>query len=240
MVGEERGCQNGTAMIGFPNRQAAARFGLGLMLAGLAALGWGCARTAAPSLAPAAEGVFETGVASWYGPGFQGRPTSSRETYDMEAMTAAHRSLPFQTQVLVTNLENGLSAKVRINDRGPFVDNRIIDLSLAAARRLAIVGPGTARVSLRILDSPEAWGPSRFAVQAGAYLVRDNAEACAGKLMDAYPDLEILSGDGPGSRLYRVRIPARGRREAERIAAELEARGLAALVLELPSIVPSH
>ncbi len=221
-------------MIGSPIRQAGARLGSCLMLAFLAALGGACARAASPSLAPAPDGVFETGVASWYGPGFQGRPTSSREIYDMEAMTAAHRSLPFQTRVLVTNLENGLSARVRINDRGPFVDDRIIDLSLAAARRLDIVGPGTARVSLRILDSPGARGPSSFAVQAGAYLIQDNAEACAERLRSAYPGLEILGRDGPGRALYRVRIPARGRSEAERIAADLEARGLAALVLEIP------
>ncbi len=221
-------------MIERTRHQETARFGSWLILAGLGVLGFGCARVAAPAMAPAAACVYETGVASWYGPGFQGRPTSNRETYDMEAMTAAHRSLPFQTRVLVTNVENGLSTEVRINDRGPFVDNRIIDLSLAAARRLNMIGPGTARVSLRILDGPDAPAPSRFAVQAGAFLVRDNAEACAERLTEDYPETEIQRCDGRGSPLYRVRIPARDRENAGRIAAELDARGLAALVLEIP------
>lgn len=101
-----------------------------------------------------AQGYREVGVASWYGPGFHNRPTSSGERFDQEAMTAAHRSLPLGTRVRVTNLENGRSVVVRINDRGPFRDirNRIIDLSYRAARELRIVAPGTSRVEVRALD----------------------------------------------------------------------------------------
>lgn len=101
-----------------------------------------------------ADGYREVGVASWYGPGFHNRPTSSGERFDQEAMTAAHRSLPLGTRVRVTNLENGTSVEVRINDRGPFrdVSRRIIDLSYGAARKLRIVAPGTARVEVRALD----------------------------------------------------------------------------------------
>lgn len=98
------------------------------------------------------EGYEAEGMASWYGEAFQGRRTSSGEPYDMYAMTAAHRTLPIPTYVEVTNLENGRTAVVRINDRGPFHDGRIIDLSYAAARKLGVVGPGTARVRVRALE----------------------------------------------------------------------------------------
>ncbi|MDD8025874.1 MAG: septal ring lytic transglycosylase RlpA family protein [Acidobacteriota bacterium] len=197
----------------------------------------GCSRVHAPATGPTIPGTVENGVASWYGPGFQGRLTSSREIYDMEGMTAAHRTLPFNTRVLVTNLENGLAVEVRINDRGPFVAGRIIDLSLAAARRIGMVGPGTARVRLRILDSPEARPPSRFAVQAGAFEEEETAAGWAARLRPDYPDVELQSGRVGGRVFFRVRIPARDREEAERIAGELSSRGVSALVLEL-SLTP--
>ncbi len=97
-------------------------------------------------------GYEAEGMASWYGEEFQGRRTSSGEPYDMYAMTAAHRTLPIPTYVEVTNLENGRTAVVRVNDRGPFHADRIIDLSYAAARKLGIVGPGTAHVRVRALE----------------------------------------------------------------------------------------
>ena len=98
------------------------------------------------------EGYVAEGLASWYGEEFQGKPTSSGEPYDMYLMTAAHRTLPIPTYVEVTNLENGRVAVVRVNDRGPFHDDRIIDLSYVAARKLGVVGPGTARVRVRALE----------------------------------------------------------------------------------------
>ena len=105
-------------------------------------------------------GYDEQGVASWYGEPFHGRRTSSGETYDMHKLSAAHRSLPLPTYVEVTNLDNGRRIVVRINDRGPFHDGRIIDLSYAAARKLDIVGPGTAPVRVRALDPPAAERPN--------------------------------------------------------------------------------
>lgn len=102
-----------------------------------------------------ARGYRETGVASWYGPGFHGKKTSNGERYDQNAMTAAHKLLPFGTRLRVTNLGNGRSVIVRINDRGPFVGTRIIDLSKEAARRLHMIGSGTARVSLVALGEGE-------------------------------------------------------------------------------------
>lgn len=100
------------------------------------------------------KGYDEVGIASWYGPGFHGRRTSSGDTYDQNAMTAAHTVLPLPTYVEVTNLSNGRKVIVRVNDRGPFHDGRIIDLSYVAAVKLGIVQAGTARVRVRALDPP--------------------------------------------------------------------------------------
>ena len=96
--------------------------------------------------------VIEEGIASYYADEFDGRKTSNGEIYDMHAMTAAHPTLPFNTKVKVTNLENGMSVVVRINDRGPFKDNRIIDLSYGAAKAVAMIGPGTVRVRIEIVE----------------------------------------------------------------------------------------
>jgi rare lipoprotein A len=113
----------------------------------------GCA-TGRVSRGDAVGGLERRGIASWYGRQHQGKPTASGEIYDMNGFTAAHRTLPFGTWVRVTNLANGRSVDVRINDRGPWVDGRIIDLSYAAARRLEAIGPGLVRVELTILQPP--------------------------------------------------------------------------------------
>src|SRR6058998_168327 len=110
----------------------------------------GCSFVRAPSPPPVVDGV-QIGVASWYGPGFHGNRTANGEIYDQYELTAAHPSLPLGTRVMVTNLANGRSVDVRINDRGPFVDGRAIDLSYAAARTIRMVGPGTARVRIEVL-----------------------------------------------------------------------------------------
>lgn len=100
------------------------------------------------------EGWTQQGVASWYGEPFHGRTTASGERYDMYAATAAHRVLPFGARVRIHNLDNGRQTVLRINDRGPFVDGRIIDVSLAGARELGLVGPGTARVIVEVVEAP--------------------------------------------------------------------------------------
>ncbi len=104
-----------------------------------------------PAPVSAEAGASQKGIASWYGPGFHGRRTANGEIYNQFAMTAAHQTLPADTRVRVTNLTNGRSCVVRINDRGPFVDDRIIDLSYAAAREIEMIGPGTAPVRLEVL-----------------------------------------------------------------------------------------
>ncbi len=99
-------------------------------------------------------GWEEEGVASWYGEPFHGRTTASGETYDMEALTAAHPTLPFGTRVRVRNLENRREVQLRVNDRGPFVRGRVIDVSRRGARELGLLGPGTARVRITVLEAP--------------------------------------------------------------------------------------
>lgn len=104
------------------------------------------------------EGFSEKGIASWYGSDFHGRNTSSGESYDMYQMTAAHKTLPLPTYVSVNNLDNGRTLIVKVNDRGPFIEGRVIDLSYAAAYRLGVTGPGTANVEITALD-PAATEP---------------------------------------------------------------------------------
>lgn len=103
---------------------------------------------------PARIGETETGIASWYGVPYHGRRSANGEIYDMEKLTAAHRTLPFDTWLEVTNLTNNKRVDVRITDRGPFVHGRIIDLSLAAARQLGMVGPGIVRVRIKVIRKP--------------------------------------------------------------------------------------
>ena len=117
-----------------------------------------------------AQGYVERGVASWYGPGFHGKRTSSGEPYDMYAMTAAHTTLPLPTYLYVTNLVNGRTAILRVNDRGPFEKNRLIDLSYAGAKRLGLDGPGTALVEVQALDpaAPSSWPSGAVTLVAAA------------------------------------------------------------------------
>jgi len=115
--------------------------------------GTGCSLLRREPAPPPVIGGVQTGVASWYGPGFHGRPTASGERFDQWKLTAAHRTLPFGTRAMVTSLDNGRSVEVRINDRGPFVGGRIVDLSRAAAQSLHMIGPGLMRVRLEVLDT---------------------------------------------------------------------------------------
>jgi rare lipoprotein A len=113
-----------------------------------------------------AVGHVQKGIASWYGPGFHGKKTSSGEKYDMYSLTAAHNVLPMNTLVKVTNLANNKAVVVRINDRGPFIDDRIIDLSYGAARELGMLRPGTAPVHLAVLDARDTAKPTQYVAQA--------------------------------------------------------------------------
>jgi rare lipoprotein A len=189
----------------------------------------------------------ERGVASWYGPGFHELMTSTHEPYDMYGMTAAHRTLPLPAYVRVTNLQNGRSVVVRVNDRGPFVGNRIIDLSYSAALRLDMLRNGTAMVEVRAIDpvatgAPLAGGSpavpagpaptpalrAALFVQAGAFADPANAERLAEKLRGGtYGRIFVRADVIAGRRMYRVRIgPVPDVPEFDRIIAALERDGV--------------
>jgi rare lipoprotein A len=141
-------------------------------------------------------GQTERGVASWYGPPYHGRQAADGEIYDMETLVAAHRTLPFQTMVRVQNLTNGKTVDVRIIDRGPFVGNRIIDLSKAAARQIELLGPGTGQVELTILSAPSNITSGLFAVQIGAFRERSNADRAQQRMQAAYGAAKIVERAG--------------------------------------------
>ena len=149
---------------------------------------------------------IQDGVASWYGPKFHGKRTSNNEIYDMYGMTAAHKTLPFNTVVKVVNLKNGREAVVRINDRGPFVNNRIIDLSFSAALKLDMTERGTAQIRLKVLNpninTLENAKSSRYSVQIGIYREKANSE----NLVRLISNGRIESVTKEGSLFYKVVI----------------------------------
>jgi len=183
------------------------------MLIALLAIGaTACARKTAAHVPPRI-GATQTGAASWYGVPYDGRPAASGEIYDMNQLTAAHRTLPFGAVVEVTDLENGKQVDVRITDRGPFVDGRIIDLSFAAARELDMLRAGIARVTLKVISTPapEADPPARrrptqiYTVQAGAFSDRDRAESFRSSLANRFDEVRVR---GP-SPLWHVLVGQR-------------------------------
>jgi len=167
---------------------------------------------------PDSKGFRQLGIASWYGEDFHGKKTSSGETYDMYALTGAHKTLPLGTFVRVHNLENNRQVELRINDRGPFVRDRIIDLSYTAAKEIGIVGPGTARVEVVALATPAVTdgGTPRyepvdlhagnFTFQVGAFVNRENAERLTIKLGQKYKNAHITVYDRGDQVFYRVRV----------------------------------
>jgi rare lipoprotein A len=200
-------------------------------LAALALLA-GCSRAmmTTPSVPPAA-GTEEVGMASWYGAPHHGRRTASGEVFDMHQLTAAHRTLPFGTRLLVTNRDTSQSAEVRVNDRGPFVEGRILDVSYAAGRLLGAVGPGIIPVRVRVLSLParSSSGDGPYTVQIGSFTTRTRAEA----LRDAVTGATIAETSVAGETVYRVRVGAYpDRAQAAAAARDLTTRGYQALVVE--------
>lgn len=164
----------------------------------------------------AADGYSEKGLASWYGRPFHGRKAASGETYDMFALTAAHRVLPMGTRVEVKNLQNGQTVYVRINDRGPFVAGRVIDLSYAAAKKIGMVGPGTAMVRLTAVGQTAAGGKKAveplkigpLTVQIGAFTNQANARRLAQELDKRYGEGQsrVITVDQGGTTYHRVQV----------------------------------
>jgi rare lipoprotein A len=163
------------------------------------------ARTVPPR--PVAPGYTETGIASWYGHPYHGRPAADGEIYDMEKMTAAHRTLPFNTWVRVENLTNSKSVEVRITDRGPFVGRRIVEVSHAAAEALGMIGPGTARVRLVVVRAPQSVAAGTFAVQIGAYENRSSAERMRALMASRYGSARLVLREG-NPNVWRVLVGA--------------------------------
>ena len=161
----------------------------------------------------------ETGMASWYGPPYHNRQSSSGEIYDMSAMTAAHRTLPLNSVVRVTNLRTGAATMVRITDRGPFVEGRVIDLSLAAAKAIDVWRPGTAPVRLDVLDTPASLDSGgRWCVQIGAFHEHRAAEELSEHLSRRYLTAKVLDFPSPaGDWWVRVRVLNDDRARAEEI-----------------------
>lgn len=182
------------------------------------------------------DGFREEGVASWYGRDFHGKPTSSGEVYDMHELTAAHKTLPIPTWVEVTNLQNGKRVIVKVNDRGPFIDGRVIDLSLRAAEEIDMINAGTAPVQVRALgtssyaptggalaandsrggfsiisdaraESPAVASARSFYLQVGAYSDRNNAMRVADQLKrDGFANSFVLTTGDGRARMHRVRV----------------------------------
>lgn len=203
-------------------------------------------------LLPTAEGHVERGLASWYGPGFHGERTSSGEPYDMYAMTAAHKTLPIPAYAEVTNLRNGRRVVVRINDRGPFIGDRIIDLSYTAAWKLDMLREGTAPVEMRVITprppaatvSTAATAPAPMAapmipatpaavvvsqwLQIGSFTQRDNAERLLARLAAAgITAARIDVRDDGGRVLHRVRVgPLSGAAELDDYVERLRLLGI--------------
>ena len=160
----------------------------------------------------------ETGIASWYGYPFHGRRAAGGEIYDMEKFTAAHRTLRFNTRVRVVNLSNAKVVDVRINDRGPFVDGRIIDLSKAAAGTIDLIRPGITPVRVDVIDAPAASLDDHFAVQVGAFQERDNAERCLELMRSRYGFARLTARDGDPV-LWRVQVGSMPTKERARTLA---------------------
>jgi len=200
-----------------------------------AALLTGCARgplTSVPPPEPIPAG--EEGIASWYGPGFHGRRTTSGEIYNQHDLTAAHRTLPLGTRVAVTNLHNGRVANVRINDRGPFVEERIIDLSHAAALKLDMIEAGTAKVRIELVGSELPTLPRvKYEVQVGAFADPQRAAELQERLRARFEDVRLTTREAPDGEYWRVRIgPYEQREEAASAARRVSQLGFPALVVE--------
>lgn len=193
-----------------------------------------------PILPEAAADYKEVGIASWYGEEFHGLPTTTGEIYNMYDFTAAHKTLPLGLFVKVKNLENNREVILRLNDRGPFVDGRIIDLSYAAAKELDMIKKGTAKVEVEVLGypvydgdrlyfrKPDSYDAPFYRIQIGAFKVKENAERLAKSFLDRDIEVKIVEFQSREGLFYRVRVGSFKKiEEAERYQKELKKLGFA-------------
>lgn len=211
-------------------------------------------QVALPPPTPARVGAVQVGMASWYGHPYHGRTTSNGETYDMNELTAAHLSLPFDTTVRVTNLVNGRSLDLRINDRGPFLKSRVIDVSRAAAERLGMIAQGTAKVRVEVVATPEmtksaTWRPaslasspsstacdgSRHGVQVGSFHDPRNADEALAGIASQYAGARIVVADSAAGTLYRVVVAAPDSTAARQMLQRLQSDGRDGFITRIPA-----
>jgi rare lipoprotein A len=172
-----------------------------------------------PIIAPEKPIYTELGIASWYGPPYHNRRAANGELYDMNQMTGAHRTLPLNSMVRVTNVKTGSSTTVRITDRGPFIGERMLDLSLAAAKAVDVWGPGTAWVKMEVLETPVPMDSGgRWAVQIGAFESVEAATQMKQSLLSRYGSTQVLEFSGPTGEWVKVRVPNDDREFAEQIS----------------------
>jgi peptidoglycan lytic transglycosylase len=187
---------------------------------------------------PASESrISQTGIASWYGPGFHGKATASGVIYNQNDLTAAHQTLPLGTRVMVTNLDTGNSAEVTINDRGPFAKGRIIDLSYGAGKALGMIGPGTIPVRVEVLESSSEIQsiPTSldYTLQLGSFSQIENAQQLRDKLKSSHSDVSIVPLQAKDVTYYRVQLGTfANRNAAEERARQLSQAGFPVIIME--------
>jgi rare lipoprotein A len=199
-----------------------------LLIFSLAACAIPPSRVQPPPRSPSQGSLTQTGIASWYGPGFHGKATASGTIYNQNDLTAAHQTLPLGSRVVVTNLETGGSTEVTINDRGPFAKDRIIDLSYAAGQALGMIQPGTILVRLEVVDSGSRNLQSipaslDYTLQLGSFSQLENAQQLRDRLAKSYTDVFIVPQQAQDATYYRVQLGT----FPNRIAAEEQARRMA-------------
>lgn len=161
----------------------------------------------------------ETGIASWYGPPYHNRKAANGQVFDMHQLTAAHKTLPMNSVIRVTNLSNGKAAIMRVTDRGPFIGDRVLDLSLGAAKELGVYRTGLANVKIEVLDAPKPLDRGgRWCVQIGAFTDGDEAAKLKSKLMRKYATAKVIQFKGPTGEWVRIRPLADDRAKAFEVA----------------------
>jgi rare lipoprotein A len=185
-------------------------------------------------------GYTEQGLASWYGIPYHGRRAADGEIYDMETLVAAHRTMPFNTWLKVTNVSNDKAVNVRVIDRGPFVDGRIIDLSKAAARKIDLLGPGTGRVRLEVINAPKDIPSDDFySVQVGAFTVYENARQARLRYEQRYGSAELRMRHGRVTQWCVLVGKERSMDAARKLAARLNVENKTVFVVRLDETLPA-